>query len=50
MNRLHRNGRDGQETPQDEDSPAMVGEAVFRDLVSRASFVNLNAIIKPVLT
>lgn len=38
------------ESPKDEDHPAIVAETVFRDLVCRASYGNINAVIKPALT
>jgi hypothetical protein len=37
------------ESPREDDNPANVAEAVFRDLVSRASYDNINALIRPVL-
>lgn len=38
------------ESPKDEENPACVAETVFRDFVCRASYGNINAVIKPVLT
>lgn len=38
------------DSPRDEDNPAYVAETVFRDLVCRASYGNINAVIRPVLT
>jgi len=38
------------ESPRDEENPSSVAEAVFRDLVCRASYGNINAVIRPVLT
>ena len=37
------------ESPKDEEHPAVVAETVFRDLVCRASYGNINSVIKPVL-
>ncbi|KAK2183320.1 hypothetical protein NP493_315g01029 [Ridgeia piscesae] len=37
------------ESPKDEDHPAVVAETVFRDLVCRASYGNINSVLKPVL-
>lgn len=37
------------ESPKDEEHPAQVAETVFRDLICRASYGNIKAILKPVL-
>jgi hypothetical protein len=37
------------ESPKDDDNPANVAETVFRDLICRASYGNINAVIRPVL-
>ncbi len=37
------------ESPKEEELPMVVSETVFRDLVCRASYGNINAVIKPVL-
>ena len=37
------------ESPKEEDHPGSVAETVFRDLVCRASYGNINAVIRPVL-
>jgi protein EFR3 len=38
------------ESPKDEDNPTSVAEMVFRDFICRASYGNINAVIRPVLT
>jgi len=37
------------ESPKEDDNPANVAETVFRDLICRASYGNINAVIRPVL-
>ena len=37
------------ESPRDDDNPANVAKTVFRDLICRASYGNINAVIRPVL-
>ena len=37
------------ESPRDDEHPAQVAETVFRDLVCRASYGNIKAVLKPVL-
>ena len=37
------------DSPKDDEHPAQVAETVFRDLICRASFGNIKAILKPVL-
>ena len=39
-----------QESPNSEEDPPHVAETVFRDLVCRGSYGNINSILKPVLT
>ena len=40
----------GLEQTSEEEHPSQVAETVFRDLVCRASYGNINAVIRPVLT
>jgi len=37
------------ESPKDEAHPAYIAEAVFRDLVCRASYGNIKTVLRPVL-
>lgn len=38
------------ESPRDEENPSYIAETVFRDFVCRASYGNISAVIRPVLT